>query len=375
MDINQPTQEIDKDLKCKNCGAGLHFVPGTNSLTCGFCHTSNEIISDEDDTEIVSYDLEDFINQQQDPDNAYVSTVVKCNSCGASTSLPANVTSANCPFCTAALVVNLNAAEDIIKPHYILPFVIDEKVATENFKKWLSSLWFAPSGLGKKVAVNSSQLTGVYLPHWTFDADTQTNYTAKRGDYYYVTETYTEVVDGEEQIMEREVRHTNWIWVDGVVECGFQDIIVSGTTSLSQKSDDALKPWDLSALKHFDERYLTGFRSETYQVKPEDGFNQAKLEMEPEIKRAILSDIGGDEQIIETHENEYNNVGVKYILLPVWISSFIFNNKVYQFVVNANTGMVTGERPKSWVKITLFVLMIIAILAIFILGFAGVKAH
>lgn len=374
MDFDQPTQEINRGLKCSNCGAGLKFVPGTNSLTCNFCHTANEIISNEDeDQEIVSYDLEEFINQEQDLDNAYTSAVVKCNSCGALTSLPENVTSANCPFCTAALVLNLNASQNVVKPHYVLPFVIDEKTAAANFKNWLGSLWFAPSGLAKKVAVNSSQLTGVYLPHWTFDANAQTTYTAKRGDYYYITETYTQVVDGEEQEMEREVRQTEWTRVEGVVNSDFKDIVISGTNSMSQKADEALMPWDFNQLKPFDERYLSGFRSETYQVKPLDGFEMAKHVMEPTIKRAIRDDIGGNEQVIENYVNEYDNIGVKYILLPVYISSFKFNNKLYQFWINANTGMVVGERPKSWMKITLFVLMLIAIAAILITVIAGHK--
>jgi hypothetical protein len=46
-------------------------------------------------------------------------------------------------------------------------------------------------------------------------------------------------------------------------------------------------------------------------------------------------------------------VTFKYILLPVWVSAFRYHDEVYRFVVNARTGEVQGQRPRSWVKLTL----------------------
>lgn len=370
MDFSEPTQEINHNLKCKNCGASLVFVPGTNNMACEFCKTTDEIIAD-DNGEICSYDLVDFINNEQHPNNTIQTNVVKCTSCGASTTLPGNVTSAKCPFCTTPLVLDISSSQSFTKPHYVLPFTIDKKQALDNFNKWINGSWFTPSDLGKKSATNASGLIGIYLPHWTFDSDTITTYTGQRGDYYYTTETYTEVVDGEERVYEREVRHTDWNWVSGEVENDFRNIVVTASNSISQKYDEALQPWDMAQLMHFDERYLSGFRSEAYQIKPEDGFNIAKQEMEPVIRRSILNNIGGDEQIIDTHQSNYTNPGVKYILLPVWISSFSYNNKLYQFMVNANTGEVIGDKPKSWIKITSLIVIIIAILIVLALVFSN----
>ena len=38
-------------------------------------------------------------------------------------------------------------------------------------------------------------MDGVYLPYWTFDSQTTTQYIGQRGEYYYDTETYTETGD------------------------------------------------------------------------------------------------------------------------------------------------------------------------------------
>jgi hypothetical protein len=46
----------------------------------------------------------------------------------------------------------------------------------------------------------------------------------------------------------------------------------------------------------------------------------------------------------------------------VWISAYRFKDRNFQFLVNARTGEVQGERPYSWIKITLAVLLVIAII-------------
>ena len=38
-------------------------------------------------------------------------------------------------------------------------------------------------------------MNGVYVPFWTFDADTASRYTGQRGEYYYETRTVTVVVN------------------------------------------------------------------------------------------------------------------------------------------------------------------------------------
>ena len=52
-------------------------------------------------------------------------------------------------------------------------------------------------------------------------------------------------------------------------------------------------------------------------------------------------------------------------LLPVWISAYRFHDRTFRFLVNARTGEVQGERPYSWIKITLAVLA--AVVAIIII--------
>jgi hypothetical protein len=41
----------------------------------------------------------------------------------------------------------------------------------------------------------------------------------------------------------------------------------------------------------------------------------------------------------------------KHILLPVYVSSYLYKGKRFNFLVNGQTGEVQGEAPLSWAKI------------------------
>jgi hypothetical protein len=111
----------------------------------------------------------------------------------------------------------------------------------------------------------------------------------------------------------------------------------------------------------YDDRYLSGFVTESYQLDLRSGFESAKQVMAPTIRQSICSDIGGDVQQVTTQSSNYNNITFKHILLPLWISAYRYNDKVYRFMINARTGEVQGERPWSTAKILLLSLAIAAV--------------
>lgn len=346
-------------LKCSGCGAVLHFQPGTRSLRCDYCGNVNGIAAADAEVTIQSVPFDEFVRNQNNAAYTRSELLVKCANCGASTSLPAGVTSDKCPFCASPLVVDKSASTQVLKPHYVLPFVVASNQAGGNFRSWLKALWFAPSDLVNAVNESGSgALKGLYLPYWAYDSDTLTRYSGQRGEYYYITESYTE--NGQRRT--RQVRHTRWHPASGTVDLDFRNILVSASPSLPQKTATILEPWRLDQLEPFDERYLSGFRSETWQTDVVAGFAIAKTKMEPRIRTRICADIGGDEQLIDDMRTDYREPALKYIMLPVWISSYKYNGNVYQFVVNACTGEVTGERPWSWIKITLAILAGLALI-------------
>jgi LSD1 subclass zinc finger protein len=362
MEPKEQTASLNTSLQCTNCGATLHFAPGTRQLKCTYCGAANEIKS-VDEGPVVSFDYQTFISHKV---MEQVERVVSCKNCGAATTLPPEVNSENCVFCTSPLVLSEAENKQLVKPHYILPFIVAQQQAFDSFRKWLSKLWFAPSDLSKMVSSNASQFKGIYIPHWSYDANTTTDYEGRRGDYYYVSESYTVTVNGRQENRTRQVRHTRWSAASGRVGNRFNDVLVSASKSLPQDISNKLEPWRMDALVRYNEQYVSGFRSELYQIGAEEGLDEAKHRMDPVIRDTICDDIGGDEQEISDFNVAYQDLALKYLLLPAWISAYKYNNKLYHFTINACTGEVVGERPYSATKITLAVLAGIVLIGIII---------
>lgn len=344
-----------KEFPCQKCGAKLQFKPGTDAIVCDYCGHSQKVeVAPEKKGSIVEHDFLKAISEAPSQSIQELNKngkEVQCNGCGANTVISEQ--SGHCPFCGSPIVVDAKSSsnEKVIVPESILPFNIDKNKAKNLFMEWIDSLWFAPNDLKKRA--QTTGMDGVYLPYWTYDTNTTTNYRGERGEYYYTTETFT---NSKGETETRQVRHTRWYPASGTVHVDFDDVLVCASRSLPQDLIDELEPWDLENLKPYDSAYLSGFITERYKTHLKEGFEIAKDKMEPEIESAINHDIGGDEQRINSKNVDYQKITFKHILLPLWISSFRYTEKVYRFMINARTGEVQGERPYSKIKIALAVI-------------------
>jgi LSD1 subclass zinc finger protein len=360
MEFEEKTKEISNQLDCKECGALLKFAPGTTHLKCEYCGCANEIKEAAEPTVVVEIDFEKFLNENDSGVEKQEIVTVKCGNCGAATTLKPNVTSDSCPFCASPIVITGGTANSIIKPKYLLPFKVDQKAAFEDFKKWVKGLWFAPNDL-KNYVDNAEKLNGMYIPYWTYDSNTDSDYTGQRGDNYVTTETYTTTVNGKSVTNTRTVTKIRWSYASGRVYNKFDDVLVLASNSLPEKYTNELEPWDLESLTAYNDKFLSGFRSESYQVDVKTGFEKSKVIMDGGIRTSVKRDIGGDHQQITSLSTVYNDITFKHILLPVWLSAYRYSDKVYRFMINGRTGEVQGERPYSVIKITLAILGVIAI--------------
>jgi LSD1 subclass zinc finger protein len=347
---------------CAQCGAKLEYAPGTDSLKCPYCQHENPIPQRHQIVEELDY--LDMLEKLKANALEYEPMTVKCRSCAAEVNKPGNVDAFACPFCGSNIVATAQSHKQI-KPNAVLPFKITRQQADGAFRQWLGSRWFAPNALKTQGKLDAS-INGLYLPYWTYDCRTITRYTGERGDYYYVPVTRTVIVNGKattQTVMEQRVR---WTPCSGVVEDAFDDVLIIASHSLQEDKLRKLEPWDLPSVKPYADEYLSGFVSESYQVDLPTGFEHAKVIMRPTIEHSIMADIGGDVQRIGSMNVQYRDITYKHVLMPVWISAYRYMNKVYQFVVNARTGEVTGDRPYSFWKITFLVIAILIALAIVI---------
>jgi predicted RNA-binding Zn-ribbon protein involved in translation (DUF1610 family) len=349
-----------KRFPCRQCGATLEFSPGTSKLTCPYCRSENDIGGDgdgggggEQDQPVQELDYHEAIQKLRTAAPTNQVPVVHCDTCGANVTVPEHAVSFSCPFCAANIVSQVRACS-VIRPNAVLPFRVTRDNAIDAFRKWLKSRWLAPNALKREGRLDAS-VTGIYIPAWTYDTDTITDYTGQRGDVYYVTRT--RYVNGKaETYQDRQVR---WSFARGTVAVAFDDVLVEATPTLDRNDLEHLRPWDLKACLPYHDEFLAGFRAEAYPPEMDlpRCFETAKQAMQDEIDSAIRSDIGGDEQRIDSKRTQYNDITYKNLLLPVWVSAYRYNNKVYRFLVNARTGEVRGQRPWSPWKIAFLVIL------------------
>ncbi len=333
---------------CGTCGSDFRYDPKAAALTCDHCGNVDPIGNSSDP--IRELDFRRAIEEKLPAEEIEETRVAGCPNCGAQIEFDADTHSTECPFCATPVVTDTGNHRHL-KPKGLLPFGLDEGAARGAMTNWLGSLWFAPNGL-KAYARKGRKMNGIYVPYWTFDADTASRYSGQRGTHYY--ETRTVIRDGKRQQI--RVRKTRWRRVRGRVARWFDDVLVLASRSLPKRFTDALEPWDLSELRPYNPEYLAGFRAEGYTVELIDGYQEARDYMHQVILRDIRFDIGGDEQRIDDVDTSVKDVTFKHILLPVWLAAYKYRGKTFRFVVNGRTGRVQGERPYSFWKIFFAVL-------------------
>lgn len=357
---------------CKNCGSDLVYSPSTQDLGCRSCghhypvHTKAETIKEYD----FGQALKQLGNLKHLDDDGVIDDehieAIQCPSCGAEFSFKAHEHAGECPYCSTPVIASTNNAR-FIEPRSLLPFKFEKKEAIEIFDKWMSSRWFAPSAL-KKHSNRDERLVGIYLPYWTYDSQTFNQYRGQRGTTYYDRQVYSTVVNGKRVQRTRTVPRIRWSPVIGRVDLHFDDVLIGASKTLPRTIINHLQPWDLNNLVPYSEEYISGFRSEIYQVTVDQGFLQAENIMEQKIKQSIKVDIGGDHQRISSINTQHDDTTFKHVLLPVWSAAFDYRGKTYRYVINGRNGTIQGERPYSYIKIALAATTAIACAAALLYG-------
>ena len=349
---------------CDKCGSSLRFAPGQTELVCPNCGNVQQI------PKATARDMSRALGElslqsglKDDLPQAAMQDIrtSTCPNCGAQVQFDGAIHAMDCPFCASPVVADTGTHRQI-KPQALVPFVLTEPRAHDALTAWLGSLWFAPSSL-LEYTRKGRTMTGIYVPFWTFDADTQSRYRGQRGDYYYESRTVTVNVNGRSEQRQEQVRHTRWSAASGAVSRGFNDVIIMASASLPQKLGDDLTPWDLDALEPYAPDYIAGFRAEGYTIALADGHAMGRGKIDAQIQSDVARDIGGDEQRIDTINTDYGTETFKHILLPIWMAAYKYNGKSFRFLVNGQTAEVQGERPYSVWKIAFAVLAVAIVVA------------
>jgi predicted RNA-binding Zn-ribbon protein involved in translation (DUF1610 family) len=355
------TEETKKhiDFGCPMCGGAMEYDPAGGELHCPYCEHRMKI---GEEGEVAEQDFSQAEHVEGFSWGAQQKQVI-CRSCGAQSIYDALETSGICPFCGSNQVLE-EAVDTSMPPNGICPFEVTREAAVLKFKKWIKRRLFTPSAAKKQARPET--MNGIYLPYWTFDSKTSTFYTARYG----IDRVYRDSKGNTRT-------KTTWYRTSGTYERFIDDQLVCASARHDVKMLRGVEPYDTKASKHYRPEYLSGLASERYSLGLQDGWETAKgfinQTLEREIAAKIKRECHADHVDRLRMSTAYSDITYKYLLLPLWKSSYCYKEKRYHFAVNGQTGKVSGKAPISALRVAIAVLLALAAAVLLFVLFSGAE--
>jgi predicted RNA-binding Zn-ribbon protein involved in translation (DUF1610 family) len=340
-----PTDEKEetRSFKCRHCGGTISYSATQQQLTCPFCGRDQTIDADTVGRRADEFEFTLETMSQAQRGWGETRRELVCESCGAVVTVAPDVLTSTCAFCGSNRVLARDATGDILRPTTLIPFVIDQEQCQARVREWLGRGWMHPPELRNVRALR--ELTGIYIPYWTFDTRVNAAWKAEVGTER--TERYYD--DGEWKT--RTV--IDWHWRTGRVHVPVDDHLVAGTARLSRVILSKVEPFGLQALVEYDPGYLAGWQAKTYDIELPQAWEMAKDEIRGRVKRACHADTGSSHVRNMRMQADFADERWRYILLPIYLASYPFDQRTFQVMVNGQTGKVGGQKPVAWLRVWL----------------------
>jgi len=342
------------------------LVLGDNPVSCPSCGDPVDV--GENFCGICGEDLRSLQPAVDGPERRQMS----CEGCGAALTVEGQ-RSLVCPFCKSPHVVAAPPGAVRHEPEFIVGFANTEEVARERFRRWVREGGMTvPGDLAR--ASTLADIRGVYVPFWSFSVRADSEYSARIGEYWYRTETYTTMVNGKLQTRTRTVRETEWFPLQGAHHSYHNRYLVSGSKGLPQSLADAVMPYDLARLHRFKESFLAGWTAEEPSVEPDAAYEISNQRFYEAEQRRVAALLPGDTHRGLRVQTTFSQATRDLLLLPLWLLVYDYKGTRHRFVMNGQTGAVSGTRPKVYWKIVVLVLGILGLLGLCAGGFAALLA-
>lgn len=361
-----PELTAQQKFACPSCGGEAQWNPAKQALVCPYCGTVSPADLDATTGQITEHCLATALRGIDDSHRGWATekVSVKCQSCQAvSVFDPARVAQ-RCDFCGSSAMIPVEQQTRPIRPESLLEFKLAEPQVRDAARKWYGSRWFAPNALKRRALTDT--VHGIYIPYWTFDAQVHADWTAMSGDYYYVSETYT---DSNGRRQTRQVRKVRWYPSSGSLDHFFDDELVPASKGVQLDLLRKVEPFPTTTdLKTYDAGFISGWVVEQYQLDIIAAAQHSQQQMDEKTRALCAQQVPGDTHRDLQVQADYSRQTFKHVLVPVWLISYTYGSKVYQIVINGYTGAIAGRHPLSWVKIALLVLAILFLIVLVIAG-------
>lgn len=272
-------------------------------------------------------------NQWTEAESQGLMTYV-CNSCGGEITCDENTAATHCPYCDNPVVV-AKQFTGTLKPDLVVPFKLTREEAVAALGQHLKGKPLLPKLFKDQNRVEKIQ--GLYVPFWLFDTGVEADirYRATRvrhwsdSNYNYTRTSYFSLLRSGQM--------------------AFDNVPVDGSEKMDNALMESIEPYDMTQAVDFQTAYLAGYLADKFDVAADDCKTRANDRIRTSTERFFASTAVGYSTVFPEHSNIRLSGGkVRYALLPVWLLTTRYRDKVYTFAMNGQTGKMVGNLPICW---------------------------
>lgn len=317
--------------KCPNCGAAIVFSSEKQCFWCESCEST--FTQEELEKNAVTQTEENVAGWSQPSEGTTVdgTNVYVCSFCGAEIVTDSETAATACPYCDNPVILSNNVS-GMNKPDYIIPF----KVSKDDAEKALSEFYNGKRLLPDSFTANNriKEIKGVYVPFWLFDC------TGKANGIYKATKVRQ---NSDKDYNYRITEHYD-LFRTGTMR--FENIPADASSKMADEYMDAIEPFDFSQLQPFNTGFLSGYLADKYDVDMDKCSERANCRVENTMFSELEKSVGNYDTVnISSKQFKVVNGVAKYSLMPVWMLNTKFEDKIYTFAMNGQTGRMVGELP------------------------------
>lgn len=300
-------------FRCKNCGGNVVYDPDKGKMFCPHC---DGLDSEERETK---------------------ETSVECANCGAALTVEEFNSTCKCEYCGSYIILD-DRVDGIYKPNLVLPFKIGMKRAVEMLRDEFKRRIFTPSSFLSESTLE--EMKGMYVPFWMYDYAVKCEYEGRGTKVRVWTSGETEYTE------------TSYYRVERDMDIDFAKVPVDASLQMQDDVMDLMEPFQYEQLEEFQDKYLSGFYGEIYNMGAEKLEERAKLKTRKDAETLLGETLSAYSTLVpQRKEIDMNRNGVYYALLPVWKYIYKYQGKDYDFYVNGQTGKIIGSTPVSKKKV------------------------
>lgn len=323
--------------KCPCCGAALVWGSKEQELVCEYCDNTfteaqlKEILEEENKKVQEVNAAWNEEEQEQEEIQLNGMKVHICQSCGGEIIGDENSVATECVYCGSPTILTENIS-GVNRPKYIIPFKMDKKTAKERLKEFYKGKRLLPKEFSNKKHIDS--IKGVYVPFWLFDCDADADITYKANRTHFWSDSNYDYTKTDHYMLKRKGK------------LSFEKIPVDASSKMDDAYMDSIEPFNYKQLVEFSEKYLSGYYADKYDVSLDASAPRANERVKRSTEDRFRDTVHGYESVFaESSRINVKNGKAEYTMLPVWLLSKKYKDKIYTFAMNGQTGKIVGELP------------------------------